>query len=108
MGKSQREKGKRGERELSKALTEHLGFECRRGQQYSGIEGSDVVGIPGVHIESKRTEKLRLYEAIDQARTDAGDSVPAVFHRRNSQEWLAVIPLSELRRFCECVLRGET
>ena len=39
-----REKGKRGERELAGKLKEY-GYECRRGQQYSGIDGEDVVRI---------------------------------------------------------------
>ena len=51
MGKSQREKGKRGERELAGILREN-GYECRRGQQYCGAAGdADVVGLSGIHIE---------------------------------------------------------
>jgi len=51
-------KGKRGELELAKKLKEY-GFSARRGQQYSGIGGDDVVGLDGVHIECKRAERLR-------------------------------------------------
>ena len=55
-----RNKGKVGERELAKKLREY-GFEARRGQQYCGADGSaDVVGLEGVHIECKRTERLSL------------------------------------------------
>ena len=43
-----REKGKRGELELARALRA-LGYDCRRGQQYSGKNGdADVVGLPGI------------------------------------------------------------
>ena len=52
-----KQKGKRGELELAKKLQEY-GFEARRGQQYSGIGGDDVVGLEGVHIECKRVEPL--------------------------------------------------
>ena len=54
MGKSQREKGKRGERELSNLLKDH-GYNCRRGQQYCGTNGdADVVGLPGIHMQKGR------------------------------------------------------
>ena len=70
MGKSQREKGKRGERELAKLLKDH-GYSCRRGQQYCGSNGdADVVGLPGIHIECKRVERLNLEDAMRQAVDD--------------------------------------
>ena len=57
MGKSQREKGKRGERELAGRLRDH-GYDCRRGQQFCGASGdADVTGLPGIHIECKRVER---------------------------------------------------
>lgn len=97
-GKTSRNKGKVGERELAAALRAE-GFEsARRGQQYSGSETSaDVVGLPGIHIECKRVEKLNIYEAVEQAQRDAGDSgeLPAVFHRRNRKPWLVTMPLSD-------------
>ena len=45
-----KQKGARGERELSSKLKEY-GYETRRGQQYCGANGdADVVGLPGIHI----------------------------------------------------------
>lgn len=68
MGKAQREKGKRGERELAGILRDY-GYDTRRGQQFCGSDGSaDVVGLPGIHIECKRVEKLNLLEAMEQAK----------------------------------------
>lgn len=97
MGRMEIEKGKRGERELSKELTRLFGVECRRGQQYNGIDGNDVVGLQGVHIECKRTETLSLYPAMEQATRDAAEhEVPVVFHRRNGKQWLAVVDLERL------------
>ena len=47
MGKTQREKGKRGERELAGVFREY-GYDARRGQQYCGAAGNaDVIGLPG-------------------------------------------------------------
>lgn len=91
-----REKGKKGERELANRLREY-GFETRRGQQYSGAAGdADVVGIPGVHIECKRTEQCRLYDWMAQAERDARDGeVPTVFWRKNKAEWLVTLRLDD-------------
>ncbi len=52
--------------------------------------------IPDVHIECKRTERLRLYEAIEQAIADAGEKVPVVAHRQNHKPWVVVVRLDDL------------
>ena len=96
MGKSQREKGKRGERELAGKLRDH-GYDCRRGQQFCGISGdADVIGLPGIHIECKRVERLNLQEAMEQSKRDArtGEK-PCVFHRRDRSEWLVTMRLED-------------
>lgn len=90
-----KQKGKRGELELARKLREY-GYETRRGQQYSGIEGEDVVGLPHIHIECKRTERLNIYEAVRQAVRDAKvDEKPAVFWRRNREDWLVIMRLND-------------
>ena len=96
MSKFSRDKGKRGEREVALILREH-GFEAIRCQQYCGANGdADVVGIPGLHIEVKRTEKFRMYEALDQARNDAReDELPVVFTRKNNCDWVACLRLDD-------------
>ena len=92
MAINSRQKGAKGERELSKVLHGY-GYNCRRGQQYCGDNGdADVVGLPGIHVECKRVERLNLYDAVDQAKHDAKpDELPAVFHRKNHCEWLVTI-----------------
>lgn len=94
-----RNKGAAGERELAAKLREY-GYQCRRGQQYSGINGdADVIGLPGVHIECKRVEKLNLYEAMSQAVRDAKDiETPAVFHRKNNKEWLVTLRMDDFMK----------
>lgn len=92
-----RQKGKRGELEVAKLLRDY-GYDCRRGQQYCGANGdADVVGLPGIHIEVKRKEKLNLYEALDQAKRDAkpGEK-PVVLHRKNNCEWVAILRVPDL------------
>lgn len=94
-----REKGAAGERELSGCLKRY-GYDCRRGQQYCGANGdADVVGLPGVHIECKRVEKLNLDKAFEQARREALEGeIPAVFHRKNRKPWKVTISLDDFMR----------
>lgn len=95
-GKRSRNKGKAGERELAGVLRDY-GYDCRRGQQYCGSNGdADVVGLPGIHIECKRTERLSLYDAVGQAERDSrSEEIPVVMHRRNHSKWLAILPLDK-------------
>ena len=105
MSKSQREKGKRGERELAKILRE-MGFNTRRGQQYCGAAGdADVIGIDGLHIECKRQERMQLWAWMKQAEAERYlADVPVVMHRANDQPWLVTVPLYMLPQFCLSVM----
>lgn len=91
-----REKGARGERELARVLRQY-GYNSRRGQQYSGANGdADVVGLPGIHIECKRVERLNIHDAMNQAKRDRRENeIPAVFHRKNNCEWLVTLTLDD-------------
>lgn len=91
-----RQKGAQGERDLARRLREY-GYKARRGQQYSGLAGdSDVVGVPGLHIECKRTERLQLYQAMSQAKRDAKENkIPVVMHRRNHCDWVAILEIDD-------------
>ena len=92
-------KGKDGEREAAKELVRLFNVEAYRGRQYHGRDDAPdvVVDIASVHFEVKRTEKLRLWEAVEQAIEDAGtDNVPVVLHRSNNRPWLAIVRLDDL------------
>lgn len=96
-------KGARGELELAHYLTDH-GHPARRGQQYRGGGDSPDVICPSLpfHFEAKRTERLSLYPAVDQAIADAGQGkVPVVAHKRNRKPWLAIMRLSDLLELLE-------
>ena len=86
-------KGKVGEREVANMLKRQGFADARRGQQHSGGEDSpDVVGLDGYHIEVKRTEKFRLWDAMEQAENDSGeDNIPIVMHRKSRKDWVVVI-----------------
>lgn len=114
MGAMSRNKGKTGERELARLLTA-FGYESHRTAQCRGDTGqaADVEGLPGIHIEVKRTESFRLYEALNQAKHDAamagGRDLPAVFHRKNECPWVVVMDLEDwLKIYSIYELGGET
>ena len=95
MGKSQQQKGRRAEIELSRILSGY-GYDVRPGEAVSFGGEPDVVGLDGVHIEIKRRENPDLPAALRQATEDAayfGDGLPVVFFRGNFQKWRVVMDL---------------
>jgi len=97
-GRKSRNKGARGEREFAALCREHGYAEAVRTAQHAGKNGGqpDVKGLPGVHVEVKRTEALRLYDAVDQAKRDApAGRLRAVAHRKNNAEWLIIMPAED-------------
>ena len=95
-----KQKGARFERLLASKFREH-GYDARRTAQYCGNTGdaSDVVGLPGLHIEAKHQEQMRLYEWMAQAVRDAeagGEGrLPAVFHKKNHADILVTMRLED-------------
>ena len=94
-------KGKEGELEWCKFCHER-GFESvRRTAQFCGNTGeaSDCVGLPGIHQEIKRVERLNIHEAVNQSVRDstaAGKgSLPIVAHRKNRTDWLITMRASD-------------
>ena len=92
-------KGAEGELEFAK-YCHGQGFDkVRRTAQYCGITGeaADVIGLPGIHAEVKRVERLNLYEAIEQAKRDSKKSgrVPAVV-TMTADDWFNLYRESEL------------
>lgn len=97
MGRSQQRKGVDGERELARLLAGY-GYDIQRGGSLSFGEVPDLVGLPGIHIEVKRVERLNVPEAMSQAVRDADrfkDGAPAVFHRRSHSPWLVTMRLED-------------
>ena len=98
MSVNSKQKGARFERSLASKFREY-GYEARRTAQYCGNTGdaSDVVGLPGLHIEAKHQEQMRLYDWVDQAKRDAKGTgrLPAVFHKKNNAEILVTMTLDD-------------
>lgn len=97
MSKQSQRKGAGGERELARILRD-AGYDIQRGGSLSFGEVPDLRGLPNVHIECKRVERLNLPEAMRQSVRDAerfGDGMPCVFHRRNRESWLVTMRLED-------------
>lgn len=94
-----KQKGKRGELELAHELKKYGYTDVRRTVQYNGKvndSAADLVGLPSIHIECKRVEKLNIEQAMEQAVRDHADGeMPAVFHRRNRGEWMVTMKLDD-------------
>lgn len=100
MGLRSRNKGKRGEREAAAEIARLFRVEAHRGRQFCGSDESPDIAtaIVDVHFEVKRAETFRLYDAMQQAASDAGEKVPVVLHKQNHQDWIAVVRLNDLPR----------
>ena len=98
MAVNSKQKGARFERQLASKLREY-GYKARRTAQYCGKseDASDVVGLPGIHIEAKYQERMMLYDWMAQAKRDAygSDKLPAVFHKKNNAEILVTMELKD-------------
>ena len=97
MGKASQRKGAEGERELAELLRSQ-GYDVRRGGSMSFGEVPDLEGLPDIHIEVKRVERLNISEAMAQAVRDAErfrDGAPTVFHRRRREPWLVTQRLED-------------
>jgi hypothetical protein len=109
MGRASRQKGKRGERECASELGSLLGVDARRGVQFQGGPDSPDVVLEGValHVEAKRTERLSLWPAVDQAASDAAaGKVPIVWHKCNRRPSVVIVETANLVRLAEAVLEA--
>jgi Holliday junction resolvase len=95
-GAMSRNKGRNGETQLVHVL-ETYGYKVRRGAAFLGEP--DILGIPGLHIECKRVERLNLEAAMDQSKRDAKPGeVPVVMHRKNRRPWVVTLSLDDFMR----------
>ena len=95
-GKSARDKGARGERELAEMLSNELGTMVKR-KLGQARDGGDDIQVGRFRIEVKRRETLAVEQWAKQveAAAEPGD-VPVVAFRRNGEPWRAVVPMAWL------------
>lgn len=97
MGKSSQRKGRSGERELAELLQAY-GYDVQVGTALNFGSEADVSGLPGIHIEVKRTEKFRLSDAMSQSVYDSErfhDGIPTVIFRSNRRPWTVTLLLKD-------------
>jgi len=94
MSRFEREKGKRGEREVAALLREIFPTAKRGWQSRNGSDAPDVDGTP-FWIEVKRHKRAKMRPAIRQAIQDvaiAGDKRPPVaFTRSDGEDWFVAM-----------------
>ena len=98
MGRSSREKGKRGEREFVHALRA-LGIDARRTQQFSGKAGDADVdsSLEGIHWEVKRRTSIAATRFLEQADADRKETQsPVVAMREDRGPWMILLKLDDL------------
>lgn len=108
MAANSKQKGARFERLLASKFREYGYKDARRSAQYCGNSGdaADVIGLPGLHVEAKHAEAMRLYEWMAQAKRDAEAGgkgyLPAVFHKKNNAAILVTMELEDfMNLYCE-------
>ena len=69
--------------------------------QTMGMTGEDIILSPSARkiipysFECKNVERLNLWEAIDQCKSNCDDRIPVVVIKKNQRNPYAVIPLDE-------------
>lgn len=102
MGSSQRQKGKRGERDAANALNRLFGIGAVRAAQTRGTKDSpDILcNIKDLYIEVKFRERINIYDTIEKADKEADDKIPIVLYRKNRKDWLVIAYLDDLPIIC--------
>ena len=98
MGRSAQAKGRRAELELAQYLRDHGHIEAKPGSPASYGTEPDVTGLPGLHIECKRHERLEIGRWYEQSQRDAAkmqDGRPVVIYRQNRKDWMILLSLSD-------------
>ena len=100
MSKSSKRKGVAGELEVCKLLKDN-GYKAQRGQFHPA---PDIIhDMDGIHIEVKRSENLRPWNAIAQANqfVEGTDMIPTVWFRRSREKWHVIISAEEFINLCK-------
>ena len=109
-GKSSRNKGQVGEREVCKILGEALGISLDRNLEQTRSGGCDIVVNDHWYIEVKRQEKYQIDAWWQQACRQAQDKGkhPVLFFRKSREDWRVMMPYSlthdPLRFYVHCDL----
>lgn len=81
-----------------------MGWTVRRSVQFCGKSGDADLLVsehPDLFVECKLVQSLNITATVKKAVEDAGAALPAVFHRRDREEWLMTIRLTDLPRLVQ-------
>lgn len=96
MGKSQREKGARVEREIANYLSDRLGMVVRR-KLGQARDGADDLQVGPFRIEVKARRSMAFMAWLEQAIACAElDQIPVVIARADGKEPVAIMRLSDV------------
>lgn len=101
MGASSQRKGRAAERELAEVLRSY-GFQAEPGRALNYGMEADLSGLPGLHIECKRCERLELPKWFEQSERDAErmrDGAPVVIFRRSRKPWMIALKLADFMEY---------
>jgi hypothetical protein len=92
-----RAKGARGERLFIATHLAPYWPEAKRNLDQFGEDKRDCINVGGVHWQIKFQERLNIWTALEQARTEArnGD-VPVVAFKRSRSGWYAALDADKL------------
>lgn len=91
--KSNRDRGAEAERQVAEIFRAYGFNTVRRGQVFN--RESDVIGVPGLHIEVKYHKTAKVWEWLRQAETEAEikkDGFPVVWFRRPREPFRVIVP----------------
>lgn len=93
-GRTSRNKGQRGEREVADIIYYATGIQVSRNLEQTRNGGHDLNGIPGVSIEVKRQEILCLpawwRQTLAQAKRN-DNAIPVLAYRQNKRPWIFLV-----------------
>lgn len=105
MGRLQRDKGSRGQREAAQAWSQGTGLPARNGGQAGQAGGMDVEQPANVRVEVKRQEQATISTWLKQAEADAMPGQPfAVVWRSSRSPWRVILRAEDIARFSEAIV----
>jgi len=107
MGKTSRDKGKRGEREAAAAVSLHWNASgACRSQQFCGRVGdADLQGVKGLHCEVKRYSAIAAMKFLAQSEDEAAPgNTPIVLMREDAGEWTVMMRVADAPEFARKLL----
>ena len=95
-GKSSRDKGQRGEREICAMLNDELGLSLSRDLSQTRAGGCDISELKGWSIEVKYQETLHINSWWTQCLSQCKNTKPLLIYRKSRQPWKCIMLLSDV------------